>query len=223
MKKLLLSLLSLMVVTTGAKAQVMFGPEIGGLFSNYTGKEGGSSLESKAKFGLRVGGVADISVGDNFSIQPAVMYVKNGYKASNPAASVDVSINTLEIPVNVQYKFGKPGGDRFFIGVGPYMGFNLSGHDKVTYYGATNDITIKVGNDANNDFIKPLDFGLGLNAGYLLSSNLFVRAHYQHGLVNLQPGGDANNSAFNSNYGLSVGYFFGGNTKGKKGPLRHAR
>ena len=62
MKKLLLSLLSLMVVTTGAKAQVMFGPEIGGLFSNYTGKEGGSSLESKAKFGLRVGGVADISI-----------------------------------------------------------------------------------------------------------------------------------------------------------------
>jgi hypothetical protein len=100
--------------------------------------------------------------------------------------------------------------------VGPYLAFNMGGTLKQTSYGTSESMSIKIGNDANTDNLKRTDVGLGINVAYQLSYGLFIRGHFQQGITNLEPGGDSNNSTFSTNSGISFGYLFGVNKKGKK-------
>ena len=118
----------------------------------------------------------------------------------------------MKIPVNILWKFGKPKGERFF--VGPYFAFNLGGTLKDnSSYGGSTSAKLNIGAGVGDD-IKGFDFGVGLNLGYQLTNGLFIRGHYQYGLVNLLPQGDANNTMRNYNFGVTVGFLI--NTKKPK-------
>ena len=210
MKKLVLSLLSVAAIATTASAQLAIAPELGLNMSNMSLKAAGATIDSKMKAGLAVGAVVDFGLSDNLYIQPGLFYLMNGYK-DNTGDGV-FSVNTIQIPINVQYKLGEEGGNRFFFGVGPYLAYNLGASYKVGGVSTTIDI----GTDKSKDGLKPMDFGLGLNLGYLLSNGFYARAHYQMGLSNLAVNGDSDNSMKTSAIGLTVGYYFGGHKGGHK-------
>jgi len=216
MKKLAFTIAAIAALTQASFAQLAIAPEVGGLFSNYPGKDMGEKFDSKALFGMRAGAIVDIGLSNNFYLQPGILYVRNGYTFDNVISSGTIKVNSMEIPLNVQYKFGSAGGDRFFVGVGPYLAFNLGGKADGTAYGMSTTANLQIGNDAQTDNIKAFDFGAGLNLGYELSNGLYIRAHYQHGFVNLFPGGNTNNSSYSTNYGLSVGYLFATSGHAKK-------
>ena len=216
MKKLICSLLCVCAVSY-AHAQLSFGPEVGLQYTNYPGKTNGEKDDAKGRVGFRMGGVVDVPLSGHFYFQPGLLYVRNGYKFDNVVVTFTGKVDALQIPLNVLFKAGKPGGERFFFGVGPYVAFNLGGSVERNYYGTKETHTFEIGNNALNDDLKRTDIGIGLNVGYQLSNNLFMRAHYQRGFVNLLPGGDVNNATYSTNAGASVGYLFGGTRKaGKK-------
>ncbi|MCW3120734.1 MAG: hypothetical protein JWQ38_226 [Flavipsychrobacter sp.] len=221
MKKQLLTALSIIALSGAAQAQVSFAPELGLNISQYRMSYAGISPSLDARFGLRLGGVADIGFNDNWSVQPGLFYVMNGFNYTETipffgTAELKEKINTIEIPVNVMYKFGDPGGNRFFIGAGPIIGMNIGGQQEASFAGLSTSQSLKIGSDSTNSDLKMLDIGVGINLGYELSSGLFFRGRYQMGLSNVAPGGDADNYLKSAGYGVSIGYMFHGKTA-KKG------
>jgi hypothetical protein len=219
MKKFILSI-GLVGVAAASNAQVAFGPEVGLNSVNMTLKDTAASALSTggAKLSFTVGGVAEFGLSDNFYLQPGVFYVRNGFKSSVFGITMDMVVNTIQIPINVEYKFGKPGGNRVFVGAGPYIGMNLGGtmslKGNVFGFPISETQSVKIGSDTSAA-VKPIDAGFGLNAGYQLSNGMFIRVHYQMGLANLRPEGTSDVSVKTSNVGISVGYLFETKKKGK--------
>lgn len=212
MKKIVLSVLSVGVLATAANAQLIIGPELGLNMANMAIKSKGASWSTSMKAGLAVGASVNFGLTDNIYLQPGLFYLMNG---CNAPSSTSINVSTIEIPVNVQYMFGNPGENRFFVGVGPYLGYNVGANMKSG--GSTT--TIDIGTDKAKDGLKPIDFGAGINVGYLLASGWFARVHYQFGFSNLDPVSDADNSSKASALGITVGHNFGGKAKkagGKK-------
>lgn len=226
-----LSFLFAAMLATNANAQVTFGPEASLNISAYRIKLPeitGATFSKSAVAGMRIGGIADIPLSDHVSIQPGASFAMNGMHITYTiafAGSIDIiaRTNTLQIPLNVQYKFGKPEGSHFFVGAGPYMGINMSGTTKfkaavnVFTYSLDSTTTTKmdIGPDST-DLMKRLDFGAGVNAGYQLAMGLYARAWYQMGFRNMVPAGGDNNSIKTINYGISIGYMFGGKNRKAK-------
>jgi len=190
-----------------------YGPEASLIFSNYTGESQGSAVSTTAKVGVRAGLSINGSISNALFIQTGLLYVANGYKESGILATGTVNVNTLELPALFTYKFGAPHTNGFFIGLGPYVAINLSGTEKTTgSYGGGGSSTLLIGSDASTDELKRFDFGFGLNAGYGLITGITISAHYQRGIVNLVPGGNSQNTEYNSNYGIALSYLFGSNS-----------
>jgi outer membrane protein with beta-barrel domain len=216
MKRIILSLASVAMIATAANAQLAIAPELGLNMANLTGKSGGSSVGTSMKAGVAVGAVIDLGITDNIYFQPGLFYEMTGCKfTGTPTAKYN--INTITIPLNFEYKTGEEGGSRFFVGIGPYIGYNISGTYSIDAAGGipSSSGTLKIGSakpDASGnggDDIKALDFGAGVNVGYLLANGFYARVHYQMGFAELNPVGDANNSMKASGLGVTVGYYFG--------------
>jgi len=224
MKKILLLFLFLALRPLTSPAQVKYGAEATLNVSNYTIKTPGLLVPTTFWVpGFSIGGLADYSINDNISLQPGLFFAINGIKYSYTipflgSADFSAHINTIQIPVNVQYKFGDAAGNRFFVGAGPFFAVNLSGSAKANVSGnglipfgiptIDSSASLKVGSDSS-DYIKRFDFGVGVNGGYELKNGLFFRLHGQLGLLNLQPKGNASNSIKSMNYNVSVGYWLG--------------
>lgn len=198
MKKIMLAAFA--VVTLQATAQkVKFGARAGVNLASQSLSVGGEDFTSKV--GLTLGVVTEFSLGKSLSLQTGVGYSNRGAREAHMGHYDNYIINTLEVPVNVVYKFpSKSGG--FILGAGPNIGLNLSakvkGHDEP-------EEEIKIGSGV--DQLKALDFGLNFVTGYEFNKKLFVQLNYNFGLTNL-----ANISGFTqrgNQLGLTFGYFFG--------------
>ncbi|MBA3829981.1 MAG: PorT family protein [Taibaiella sp.] len=209
MKKVLLSIACLLSITA-VKAQIRFGPEIG--LNMATAVEAGYS--SSFKFGVRAGGIVDIPLGDHFALQPGIFYTMMGSKYTGSIAlggsSGDLTLNYIYIPIDVLYKFGESGDGRFFIGLGPEIGYCLGG--KETLGSASYTLKVGSGKDAN---VKPLDYGLNGLVGYELPMGLTFKVGYYAGFADIQS--DASKSLGASttlNYALqiSAAWLFGGSS-----------
>ncbi len=223
MKKILLSCLMVGFLSITAKAQLTYGPEAGLNISNYNITIPGFIAPTTVWVpGVRIGGIVDYGINDNISLQPGLFYAINGISYSYNYlffgnADISVHINSIQIPANVTYKFGDAAGNRFFLCAGPFLGINLGGSYKLSVKGGSffggqtfdSSSKITVGPDSA-DYIKRFDFGIGINAGYQFAKGYFIRAYYQMGFVNLAPMADAGYSTKSINFGVSVGYLFGG-------------
>jgi len=191
---------------------ISWGIEAGSNFADYVYGQtgGGETISSNPIAGGRVGVLVEIPVHGGFYLQPGLYYALNG--ASNDYYDNTWYVNTLEVPVNIMYKFSQFLHSRFFIGAGPYFGYNFSG----SYNSQGNTGSLRIGTSESDD-IKPIDVGLGFNAGYELKCGFFFRVRYQIGLTNLQPQTGIDYSTVNNeSYGLQVGFIFGRNSKSQK-------
>lgn len=220
MKKQVLVLLALFG-TLSTYAQVSFGVKAGFNSASISGGEGAKRLAA-----WHAGGIADISLAENFSLQPQLLVsVKGakteGYEMPSPVPGVDpisvpgtkISLTYLEVPVNFLYKH-EAGAGSIFVGAGPYVGFGLTGKVKADVDGAE-DVDIKFDGKKAEDLegeteeavhLKRLDAGANFLAGYELKNGLLFSVNYSLGLTKISPdGGDGKNGYF----GISVGYLFG--------------
>ncbi len=202
MKKLVLSaiLISLFAVAHG---QLSIAPEAGLNFANMragiqTNLPKGGIVHTTIRTGIAAGIIADYRLISRLSLQSGVFYLTNG---CNVTGGGYVSVNTIQIPLYIQY--GKTGGGPdFFAGLGPFVGFNFGYREQI---GGGPVMSYPIGNDTASA-LKGTDVGLGVNVG-LRFARLYFRLRAQSGLVNLQPGGDEYNFVRTSSLGVSAGYY----------------
>lgn len=218
MKKQVVLVLLALAGTLSTYAQVSFGIKAG---YNSSAVSGDGSEFTKRLSGFHAGGIADISLAENFSLQPQLLFITKGAKApayNETIAGVEIkmpeqkiTLNYLELPVNFLYKH-EVGAGSIFVGAGPYLGFGLSG--KLKADGSDEELKVKFDgkkdsevdeNDEDAMHLKRLDAGANFLAGYELKNGLLFGINYSLGLTNLDPDGSKSK---NNYFGVSVGYLF---------------
>jgi len=192
----------LMFSITNMQAQIKFGPALGLNLSTMKVKSNLGDLYPKTIVGFNVGVISEFSLTSNLFLQPALLFSIKGSKFTITGEGETDTPSFIEIPVNVVYKFGS-GSTKFFLNAGPYFAYGIGG--KIKWEGESDKI--KFGSGENDDY-KAFDYGLNLGAGGEID-NFIISAHYELGLANLMPGGDANDKLNNRVIGLSIGYLFG--------------
>lgn len=219
MKKLQLSFLALTMMCLATVAQnTRVGLTAGVAIANYNSKVDGNDESGNSKAGITAGILVDVPIGKSVSFQPALNYVQKGTKDEETFAGiteeVKLNVDCIEVPLNILFNSTSNSGT-FFVGGGPSFGFNLSG--KLKYDDGTNSESekIEIGNDPDNDFIKGLDIGANILAGYRFPNGLFVSAGYNRGLSNLFPGGDSDGKLKSSYFSVKLGWLFNGKKDNK--------
>ncbi|WP_217603760.1 porin family protein [Chitinophaga sp. GbtcB8] len=220
MKKHLLLLTTALSCGLLSHAQVSFGVKAGfslaGMSSKYDNPL--TQPDTKALPAFHAGVIADISLSENFSLQPGLFYSAKGAKteqivpgpADGPVKLESTAhLNYLELPVNFLYKH-ELGPGKIFAGFGPYLAYGVGGKIKVNYGGdEAQDIDIKFKNEQSDSlldvaYVKPFDAGANFIAGYEFKMGLVFSVNYSLGLINTSP--YDNETEKNHYLGISVGY-----------------
>lgn len=224
MKKVLLTLGVAVATVFAAQAQVGYGLKAGANLGKYSNAPSGQSVNTS----FYVTGYADLPVAPNFSIQPGVSLQGKGSKYSNSEeaiinsatlkASADYTVNvmSIEIPVNAVYYIPTGESGKVFLGAGPYIGFNVSGKEKVkgTILGQQggNQQVVNVDEDrtlklsGSNKDLDVIDAGLNFMLGYKFSNGFLLNGGYNLGLTNIVAGADKTVS--NRVWQFGVGFQF---------------
>jgi Outer membrane protein beta-barrel domain len=162
--------------------------------------------KSDLHLGFALGVVADVSLGEQFSFQPALNILQKGGKDNQTMNGViyksAITLNYLELPLNfVYHDKGKKG--HFIAGIGPSLAYALSGKAKISSGDQTESVKLKIGNGTDDD-LKPFEFGGNVLAGYESSNGIFVTVNYNFGLSNVST--DSQSTLKNSYFGLRIGY-----------------
>ncbi|TDO69897.1 outer membrane protein with beta-barrel domain [Flavobacterium chryseum] len=207
MKNFFLSAIAVMVFGFANAQQAKFGIKAGINLSNWTGDTHGVNIGSR--FGVNMGGFAEININDRFAIQPEILYSTQGAKFKDFTTYVngyqfknDINWNLSYINIPVMFKYTADG--QSFIEVGPQIGFLTSAKmsTKLTQYSKTVD------QDAKDTF-ESIDFGLVLGVGYNITEHLATNLRYAIGLSNIiktESGDD--DKIHNSVFSLALGYKF---------------
>ena len=191
-------------------------------FQNVNGKdENGDKIENDILTGFNIGINAEIPVGIDFYFQPGLLYTIKGAKSEDVILGQTINskmkISYVELPLNFLYKplLGK---GHLILGFGPYVALGLSG--KVTYDGGGSNVTenIKFQNKVMNTdpqdvvYIRPLEAGANLLAGYEFANRVSFQLNTQLGLTKINPeyegASDDKASAKNTGFGFSLGFRF---------------
>jgi hypothetical protein len=228
MKKCSLILLCCIWLITHATAQVGYAPEIGANFSNmqFTPPYYFQAASTQGLTRPRIGGIIDLDMGTHIYIQPGIFFSGKGakrnlsyaYHDTSEAINETLALNYLEIPINVLYKTGHQGDNRFFFGLGVDFEQLLGGKDKInaildTGTGQTFPLNIT---DKVSDAVESFDIGMNFIVGFEFSMGVYIKASYTLGVKDISL--DSAEGEVDKNYSasLSAGYFFGKNRHKKR-------
>jgi hypothetical protein len=172
-----------------AQSELTFGVKGG---ANFTGFHTGSSTFS-SEFGINLGGIAEYSLSDRFSIQAELLFNQKAGtftikdNSNFVLGSVVSKLGYIDIPIIAKIYIG----DKFSFEVGPQFGFNIS--EKTEF----NDSEIE--SETNT-----LDTAIVGGFGYQFEQGLFIQARYGYGLSEVFE----NDKYKNSVISLSLGYKF---------------
>jgi len=147
---------------------------------NYSSFNGDVAKDNTLKglSGFYVGALLELPLGDVISLQPEVIYSRQGavweQKDILGEFKKDLKLDYLNIPVMAKVNLGP-----LFLQGGVQFGF-LVGKPEVSYTRGAQRVTEKVDKDAYAAF----DFGVGAGLGVNLSQHFFVEARYTHSLTN---------------------------------------
>ena len=205
--------------TTGGTS---FGLRGGVNFQNINGKdENDDKVENDILTGFNIGINAEIPVGVDFYFQPGLLYTIKGAKSKDvilgQSFNTTLKISYLELPLNFLYK-PVLGTGHLILGFGPYVAFGIGG--KATYEGGGSSLDEKIkfqktvtSSDPNDVvYIRPMDAGANMLAGYEFSNRISFQLNTQLGLTKINPEyeGATNDktSVKNTGFGVSLGYRF---------------
>jgi hypothetical protein len=172
-----------------AQSELTFGVKGG---ANFTGFHTGSSTFS-SEFGINLGGIAEYSLSDRFSIQAELLFNQKAGtftirdNSNFVLGSVVSKLGYIDIPIIAKIYIG----DKFSFEVGPQFGFNIS--EKTEF----NDSEIE--SETNT-----LDTAIVGGFGYQFEQGLFIQARYGYGLSEVFEDDKYKNSVIS----LSLGYKF---------------
>lgn len=212
MKRLQIITVALLFVSSVSFAQkTSFGIK-GGVNQSTFYLKGESPNESRLtldKPGFHVGGVADIGVSSNFSVQPQLLLQFKGGKLKQSGSETQFDFMTIDVPVNLVYHH-----QGFFFGAGPNFSVGLSGKGKVT--GQPDKDLYEEGVISANSEFKRFDIGANVMMGYQFPSGFTVGANWTPGLMDIYDDDADNIKASNSVIGFSIGYMFSSGKMVKK-------
>lgn len=203
MKKIFLSVLAVVALSLQAQAQTpdfKLGAKAGVNFANL------SNAEFDGKTAFHVGVVGEFFINDKFSVQPEILYSRQGAKLKNNLYEFNesfeskITLDYIHIPIMAKYNLWEGLNVQF----GPQVGFLTKAEEDFTntLAGVTTTGVQDIKNDANK-----VDFGLNFGLGYELGMGVFFDARYNLGLTNVNKKNelfDYSNRAIQ----LSVGYKF---------------
>lgn len=214
MKKVLLSAVALFfAIGVFAQGQPLgFGIKAGVNFPKYNFSGDDNSRETNAATNFHVTAFLDAPiVSDYLYVQPGVSLQGKGAKyldGSFLGNDYSVTQNTMwiEVPVNFVAKFPTANVGHLFIGAGPYVGFGLSGNNKVSNGDSSNEFgDFKFG---KNETQKGFDFGFNFVGGYQLANGLLINAGYGLGVIDIMPENSGSVTQTNRVWSAGVGFVF---------------
>jgi len=199
MKKIILSVVAVLAFGFANAQEVKYGLK-GGLNLSSLNFVGEGTPSSSSLASVNVGAFVEVKISDKFSIQPEVLYSKQGNKMNFETEGVTLNsfkLDYINIPVMAKYYVD----NKFSLEIGPQIGFLTSAMVNGTSSGVTVDVDAK-------QFFNSVDFGLNFGANYDLTEKIFVGARYNLGLSNIGSddfvgdGEKINNSVFSINLGF---------------------
>ncbi len=201
MKRTFLLLALIVTLGTVAQAQVSIIPKGGVAFTNVNYDQDLAGQKSKTGFVAGLGINFPITSDNFFSIQPELLYVQQGFRAT----AGDYKVNYVNVPLLLKVNFGMENVP-IYVNAGPAFGYALSGS----------------GTDGDNAFslddVNRLDIGLQFGGGVGFGvgpGSLLLDARYGFGLTNLynlEGAPDSENKSKNNVFQFTLGYAipFGG-------------
>lgn len=186
MKKLLLVFAAALFAFNVSAQDVKFGVKAGVNFASIGGDDTGD-LSGLTSFHL--GAVAEISLSENFAVQPELLYSRQG-ATLDADGDYDINLDYINVPVMLKYGVS----DEFNLEFGPQVGFLM---------------TAEVDGEDIKDDVSGIDFGVNIGINYEMASGLNFGARYNLGLSNINDGEGSDDFKNQNNvFQVSVGYFF---------------
>ena len=234
MKKVILSLVTLLAATTLATAQMhpTVKLEAGANFSNMTGKANGETEDGDILIGYRIGGGVEFGISDGFYINPGLYFLSRGAKGTvELPKTTDYSmkvvsstwLHNVEIPIHVGYRAAVAPSMAVSIQAGPWLSYGFLGKvsqkTTVTGEGKLADVAreyAKASDEATNNgetspyktdpkILKPFDLGVGMQAAFEYRQ-FGVNLGFEYGLLNTS--GFDQVKVNNMNFYVGLGYRF---------------
>lgn len=190
MKKLVLIVSVALFSFTGANAQEFgFGVKAGVNVANLGGDSFGvGSLGSRT--GLHIGGLVEIPLMENISLQPELLYSMKGSSWNwTGTGSNDLKLDYIDIPVLGKYNLPWVAG--LSAEAGPVFGVLMSAK--------SGDVDVK-------DDFKSFDAAFAIGASYKLDMGVFFSLRYNKGLLDVWDDNNIKNQ--NNVFQVSAGYMF---------------
>ncbi|MDB5253601.1 MAG: hypothetical protein JWP27_2770 [Flaviaesturariibacter sp.] len=228
MKRILLAFSLLAAISS--QAQTSFGVHGNVIGSNVstTGDEEVGGL--KQRYSWKFGVTANTPLGARFSFNPQLNVLEKGARIKSTGSDEFggmpftynikgyVKYTYLEIPLNFVYNEPLAKGGTFFIGAGPSVSYGLGGSTSITATTTSGGVTDTESDQSNVRFdgdknpndddvhFKAIELGANFLTGYRFASGLFLNAHVNVGLSNIETEEDAKTK--NTYFGIGVGYYF---------------
>lgn len=188
----------MMIMSTSfisAQEYVYFGVKGGVNFSSFTGDGFDAFDDPEGRTAFHLGLLAEIPLGERFSIQPEVLYSAQGYDivSREDADDVEFQLDYITVPVLAKFYLF----NRFSLEAGPQIAFLVNDEIDTNPTGDGGDIEV------DSDIFKTVEFGVGLGASYKIS-NFFISGRYNLGLTDIYDveGIDAKNSVIQAGVGI---------------------
>ncbi len=211
MKKYFIVLILITTVTSYSVSQSpTFGVQAGITLANEKAKFADESEKSDSKIGFTAGILADFPLQDNLSFQPSLNFTQKGASTKDDSFGTEkITLNYLEVPLNLVFKIGERG--QAYFGLGPVLSVGLSGKDKFEFEGSTEEEDITFGSNEDED-LKRFEFSGNILAGYMITGGLSITANYNMGISSIVHGDNDLNASIRNNYfGIRLGYLLSGN------------
>jgi len=196
-------------VTTTTTQRTTFGLRAGVNLTNINGKDiSGNNSSNKLKVGFNAGVNAEIPLAPSFYFQPGLLYSTKGANNFEGVSNGDLTLDYVEVPLNLIYKAGLGVTGNVLLGFGPYVAYGVGGK----LNSDLGDVNVKFKKDAdlsNTDaaYFKPWDAGLNLLVGYEFAHKVSLQLNAQLGVTDINAY-NTDATYRNTGYGVSIGYRF---------------
>jgi hypothetical protein len=148
----------------------------------------------KSLIGAYFGAFYNIKASEMFSVQPELVFSMQGVKYKDEDFDFEETFKINYINLTPLLRYNNPSG--FFAGIGPQIGFLLSGKLKEE---GEEEVDIK-------DELKGIDIAAALAVGYELKSGFGFYARYNHGFTSIVDDEDDDVKIFNRVFQVGVRY-----------------
>ena len=234
MKKVILSLVTLLAATTLATAQMRpsIKVEAGANFANQTTKVENNSTDGKMMIGYRAGVGVEFGISEGFYINPGLYFLSRGAKGEVETPKVtdytmkvvsSTWLHNVEVPVHVGYRAAIAPSMAVSIQAGPWFSYGFLGKvsqkttvtgegklaDAAREFAKTADDAVNKGDNnpykTNPKLLKPFDLGVGMQAGFEYRQ-FGVNLGFEYGLLNTSAFDEVKIN--NMNFYVGLGYRF---------------